>query len=57
MLTSFMEIVDEVLAEDLEILGELYNEEIKPIVDYRKEQEKKRFEVLYKEVLKLEKEV
>lgn len=57
MATSYMEIIDEVLAEDIETLEELYNEEIKPIIDFRKQIEKKEFEKQYNEVLKLEKEV
>lgn len=51
---SFIEVIDELIAEDIEIIEELVEEEIKPIIDYRKQLEKKIFEKAYKEVLELE---
>ena len=51
---SFIEIVDELIAEDKEIIDEFLKEEMKPMVDYNKAQERKLFESAYKEVLELE---
>ena len=51
---SFIEIVDELIAEDKKIIDEFLKEEMKPMVDYNKAQERKLFESAYKEVLKLE---
>ena len=51
---SFIEIVDELIAEDKKIIDEFLKEEMKPMVDYNKAQERKLFEKAYQEVLKLE---
>lgn len=51
---SLIEITDELLAEDTEIIEELMEEEIQPIIDYKKELERKIFDKAYKEVLELE---
>ena len=51
---SFIEIVDELIAEDKKIIDEFLKEEMKPMVDYNKAQERKLFESAYEEVLKLE---
>lgn len=52
-----MKIVDETIAEELEIVEEVIRDEIKPIIDYRKNLENKIFNKAYKEVLDLEKGV
>ena len=51
---SFIEIIDEIIAEDKKIIDEFLKEEMKPMVDYNKAQERKLFESAYKEVLELE---
>lgn len=51
---SFKEIVDELIAEDKEIIDKFLEEELKPMVDYNKAQERKLFERAYKEVKELE---
>lgn len=51
---TFTEMVDELIAEDKEIIDEFLEEELKAMVDYNKAQEKKLFEKYYEEVLKLE---
>ncbi len=51
---TFTEIVDELIAEDKEIIDEFLKEELKPLVDYNKAQERKLFEQAYKEVKELE---
>ena len=51
---SFIEIVDELIAEDKKIIDEFLKEEMKPMVDYNKAQERKLFNKAYEEVLKLE---
>ena len=51
---SFIEIVDELIAEDKVIIDEFLKEEMKPMVDYNKAQERKLFNKAYEEVLKLE---
>lgn len=51
---SFKEIVDELIDEDKEIIDVFLEEELKPMVDYNKAQERKLFEKYYKEVLELE---
>ncbi len=51
---TFTEIVDELIAEDKEIIDKFLEEELKPMVDYNKAQERKLFEKSYKEVLELE---
>lgn len=55
-MSKLMGISDEVINEDLAILEELIQEEIKPLIDYRKQLEKKIFDKAYKELLQLEKE-
>ena len=55
--SEFMDITDEVIAEELEIIEEFIKEEVEPLIKYKKEEEKKAFDKLYKEVLKLEEEV
>ena len=54
--SEFIDIADEVIAEDLEIIEELIEEEIKPLIDYRKQLEKKIFDKAFEEVKTLEKE-
>lgn len=51
---TFTEMVDELIAEDKEIIDEFLEEELKAMVDYNKAQEKKLFEKAYKEVRELE---
>ena len=51
---TFIEIVDELIKEDKEIIDNLLEEELKPMVDYNKAQERKLFEKAYEEVLELE---
>lgn len=51
---SFIEIVDELIAEDKEIIDKFLEEELKPMVDYNKAQERKLFNKAYEEVLELE---
>lgn len=51
---TFTEIVDELIEEDKELIDEFLEEEIKPMVDYNKAQERKLFNKAYEEVLKLE---
>lgn len=55
--TNFQTIVDEVIAESLEIIDEVIKEEIEPIIKQRKEMEKKAFDKAYSELKKLELEV
>ena len=55
--SEFMDITDEVIAEELGIIEEFIKEEVEPLIAYRKQQEKKAFDKLYTEVLELEKEV
>lgn len=51
---SFKEVVDELIAEDKELIDEFLEEELRPMVDYNKAQERKLFEKYYKEVKDLE---
>ena len=53
---SQIELMEEVIAEDLEAMHELVMEDIVPILKYAKEQEKKMFDKAYKEVTELEEE-
>ncbi len=52
--TNFQQICDEIIAETTEIINELMEEEITPLLKYRQTLEKKEFEKAYKEVLDLE---
>lgn len=51
---TFKELVDELIAEDKEIIDEFLEEELRPMVDYNNTQEKKLFESAYREVRELE---
>lgn len=51
---NLISLADEVLAEDKEILAEVIEEDIKPILKHQKELADKAFEKEYKEVLELE---
>ena len=51
---TFTEMVDKLIAEDKEIIDEFLEEELRPMVDYNKAQEKKLFEKAYQEVKELE---
>lgn len=51
---TFTEIVDELIAEDKEIIDEFLEEELRPMVEYNKAQERRLFEKAYKEVIELE---
>lgn len=55
--TTFMDIVEEVIAEELAIIEEVIKEEIEPIIKQREEMKKKAFSKEYREILTLEKEV
>lgn len=52
--TSVMNLIDDIIAEDKEIIDELIEEEIKPIIEYKKKLQKEQFEREYREVLELE---
>ena len=54
--TSFQEICDEIIDETVEIINELFAEEIFPLLKYRQQLEKKEFEKAYREVKELEAE-
>ena len=56
MKENLLTLLDETIAEDMEIIGEWFEEEIQPLIDYQLEQEKKQNEKLYREVLQLEEE-
>lgn len=53
---SLLTIADEILSEDKEILDEIIEEDIKPIIAYQKEQADKTFEKNYKALRELEEE-
>jgi len=57
MKENLLTLLDETIAEDMEIIDEWFEEEIQPLIDYQLEQEKKQNEKDYREVLKLEAEV
>ena len=52
--TNFQQTCDEIIDETVEIINELLDEEVKPLLEYRQQQEKKLFDKAYKEVLRLE---
>ena len=52
----FLNIVDEVIAEDLEIMDELIKEEVQPLIKYRKELETKISSQAITEMYRLEQE-
>jgi len=51
---DFMAIADELVKEAKEVIDELIEEEIMPLIKHQKEQEDKAFEKAYKEVKELE---
>ena len=55
--TTFLDIVDEVIAESLEVIEEVIKEEIEPIIKRQQEMNRRAFERSYKEFLELEQEV
>lgn len=50
-------LMQELVEEDVEIMQEVINEEIVPLIKFREELERKAFEKAYKEMQKLESEV
>ncbi len=57
MKDTFLDIVDEVVAESLEVIEEVIKEEIEPIIKRQQEMNKRAFNKSYDEFLKLEREV
>jgi len=55
-MTDFLEIVDEVISEEMEIMEELIQEEIMPLIKYREVMEKKIANKAISEMYKLEQE-
>ena len=55
--TIFMGVVDEVIAESLDVIDEVIKEEVEPIIKQRQEMEKKAFNRAYEELKKLESEM
>lgn len=53
-MTTLMDVIDELVAEEIEIIDELIEEEVKPILEYKVKLEKDIFDKAYKEVLELE---
>lgn len=55
--TTFMDLVEEVIAEELAIIEEVIKEEIEPIIKQREEMTKRAFNKEYADLKKLEAEV
>lgn len=54
---SYLEVANEVIAEERAIIAEVIEEEIQPIIEYREKLEREAFEKIYREVKRLEEEV
>lgn len=54
---SIIELMNECIAEDIEAICELMDEDITPMIKYRQKLEKEAFEKAYSELKKLEEEL
>lgn len=52
--TQFMTLTEEVVKEEISIINELIQEEVLPLIEYRKNLEKEIFNKAYKEMRQLE---
>ena len=52
-----VELMQEIVQEDIALIQELYDEEIKPILQYKQKLERMAFDKVYEEVQKLEEEL
>ena len=53
---SFQDLVAEIVKEDIEIIQEVFEEEILPLIQHQQKLEKEAFDAAYRDLLKLEAE-